>query len=102
MENYETLVEAMRSLKTQGYTHNLQLKEHAITDHDDHIELKKEDFVVDKFFRFEGMTNPSDQTILYAISSPTRNIKGLLVQPYGAYADDIPEDIAEKLQAYHR
>lgn len=100
MENYETLVEAISGLKAQGYTHDLQLKEHAITDKDDKVQLKKEDFEVDKFFRFEGMTNPSDQSILYAISSPTRDMKGLLVQPYGAYADDVPEDIAGKLQVH--
>jgi hypothetical protein len=37
-----------------------------------------DDFNVRKIFRFEGMSNPSDSSILYAIETLT-GVKGLLV-----------------------
>jgi hypothetical protein len=36
--------------------------------------------------RFEGISNPDDSSILYAIESQD-GVKGLLVDAYGVYAD---------------
>ena len=38
-------------------------------------------------YRFEGMSDPDDNVVLYAIESNT-GVKGLLVDAYGAYADE--------------
>lgn len=35
------------------------------------------------------MTNPSDSSVIYAISSIATNLKGVNIDAYGAYAESI-------------
>ena len=49
------------------------------------------------FYRFEGDSNPDDNSILYAIETSDGR-KGLLVDAYGAYAGNIPAEIIRKLR----
>lgn len=46
-----------------------------------------EEVSVINFYRFEGESDPGDNSILYAISAGPDGLKGLLVDAYGAYAD---------------
>jgi hypothetical protein len=41
--------------------------------------------------------NPSDQSILYAISSDKYQLKGVLVNAYGIYSDPVTDEMLEKL-----
>jgi hypothetical protein len=59
--------------------------------------LYPNDFVIDKFFRFEGASNPDDSSIVYAISSKD-GLKGTLIDAYGVYADSLTNDMIEKLK----
>ena len=56
------------------------------------------EFTIDKSFRFDVDEDPSDQAVLYAISSQVHNIKGLLVNGYGIYSDDVSNDMLDKLK----
>ena len=76
MNNYDTLSEAINDLQRKGYTY---------------------DFKVDKTYRFEGMSSTDDNSVLYAISSKN-GIKGLLVDAYGVYAENISEAMRKKLR----
>ena len=53
-------------------------------------------FYRDEFHRFEGMSNPDDNSIVFAISS-NDGIKGTLVDAYGMYADSLTESMIKKL-----
>lgn len=97
MENYETLSEAIDALKQQGYSTDLNLKENCLECTDGKIKLYAEEFTVDKSFRFDVDEDPSDQAVLYAISSAKHGMKGLLVNGYGVYSDDNTNDILKKL-----
>ncbi|KQR70198.1 hypothetical protein [Pedobacter sp. Leaf176] len=57
-----------------------------------------EDFLIDKFYRFEGTSDPEDESILYAISSTDGKIKGLLVDGYGTSADYSIEETIKKIK----
>jgi hypothetical protein len=61
------------------------------------IQLYPEDFVIDKFYRFEGASNPDDSAIVYAISSKD-GLKGTLVDAYGVYSDTLTNDMIKKLK----
>mgnify|MGYP003651233956 FL=1 len=50
-----------------------------------------------KYYRFEGMSDPDDNTILYVIETTTGE-KGLLVDAYGMYAGNVPRDLVKKLK----
>jgi len=62
--------------------------------------LSPDDFEIDKIYRFEGESNPDDQAILYAISSPKFGVKGLLVNVYGISTDEASAALVAKLKTH--
>src|SRR6201991_718390 len=97
MKNYETLVDALNDLNKRGYTANLSLDGNTIDDKSADVHMNADDFEIDEFYRFEGASNPDDMSIVYAVSSEKYNLKGVLVNAYGTYADDSSSAIAAKL-----
>ncbi|WP_194850583.1 phosphoribosylpyrophosphate synthetase [Nonlabens antarcticus] len=97
MENYDTLSTTMAQLQEQGYTCDFNLCSGHIECNSLKLKLHPEDFDVDQTFRFEGMSSTDDNSILYAISSK-KGIKGLLVDAYGVYAENITETMRQKLR----
>jgi hypothetical protein len=100
MENYETLVDATNDLMKRGYTANLSMEGDTIDDKAQNIHMGADDFSIDEFYRFEGASNPADMSIVYAVSSPKYNLKGIIVNAYGTYADDSSSAIQAKLHHY--
>ncbi|MDF4220913.1 MULTISPECIES: phosphoribosylpyrophosphate synthetase [Maribacter] len=97
MENYDTLSEAISNLQTRGYTVDFNLKEKHLECNALKLKIHPEDFDVDEMHRFEGMSSTDDNSVLYAISSKN-GIKGLLVDAYGVYAENISEAMRKKLR----
>jgi EAL domain-containing protein (putative c-di-GMP-specific phosphodiesterase class I) len=98
MENYETLSQAITALKQQGYNEDLNLKENCLECIAGKKDLQPHEFEIDKSFRFDVNEDPSDQAVLYAISSSIHNMKGLLVNGYGIYSEATSNDMLEKLK----
>ncbi|SHI48068.1 hypothetical protein SAMN04487911_102199 [Arenibacter nanhaiticus] len=94
---YSSLAVAINELRKEGYTEDLNLCGVGI----ENKKLKRmhaaKDFNVVQYFRFEGMTNPGDNTVLYAIET-TNGDKGLLVDGYGMYSGNISKELIEKLK----
>lgn len=101
MRNYETLVDATNDLNKRGYTANLSLEGDTLDDKDQDIHMGADDFEINEFYRFEGESNPSDMSIVYAISSQKYNLKGVLINAFGTYADNSQSAIGAKLHHYH-
>ena len=97
MKNYETLSEAVNDLVKRGFTYNFNIKSECLTCIENEINLHPDDFEIDEVHRFEGNTDPGDENVLYAISSAKYNIKGLLVNAFGMYADSFSGDLISKL-----
>jgi hypothetical protein len=97
MKNYNTLSEATNDLKKRGYTNDLNLKSSCIECPAHNLQLHPEDFIIDEFYRFEGMSNPSDNSIVYAISS-RHGIRGVLVDAYGMYSESLSPAMVKKLK----
>jgi hypothetical protein len=102
MESYTTLVDAINGLKEQGYTEDFNLKENYIDCSNSKHQLSPDDFKVDMVFRFEGNSDPEDQSVLYAISSEKYNLKGVLVNAYGIYSDNEASEIVKKLNVHEK
>jgi hypothetical protein len=92
-----TLTETINQLRQQGYTEDFNLKEDCIECKAQRSKISADDFVVDKYYRFEGETDPSDESVLYAISSKDQKLKGILVNGYGIYTEPMTDEMIQKL-----
>jgi len=97
MDSFDTLTVAINAWRKQGYLEDFELRENKLICLGNKLSISHNEFKVDKYYRFEGETDPSDESILYAISSSVYGLKGLLVSAYGIYADTIG-DMLEKLK----
>ncbi len=97
MKNFDTLSEAISSLQLNGYTYDFNLKPNCLESPSLKLKLHPEDFEVDEIYRFEGMSSTDDNSVLYAIHSK-KGVKGLLVDAYGVYAENISEAMRKKLK----
>lgn len=91
----DSLSSVIKVLYERGYgidynTH--QGKEDLLTNH--------EQYRIEKIYRFEGMTNPEDEAILYSIVSTEGIPKGILVNGYGISSDEMINVIIEKILRY--
>src|SRR3954466_11920991 len=98
MENYDTLFDAINGLRQQGYTEDFNLDKDRIECREGELRLAHDEFVIDKSFRFDVDEDPSDQSVVYAISSPDHKIKGVLVNGYGLYSDAVSNELLAKLK----
>ncbi|PJJ79162.1 phosphoribosylpyrophosphate synthetase [Mucilaginibacter auburnensis] len=97
MKNYETLVDATNDLMKRGYTANLSIEGDTVDDKSQNIKMTADEFSIDEFYRFEGASNPSDMSIVYAVNSPKHGIKGIIVDAYGTYAVESASAVQAKL-----
>ncbi|MFZ4263726.1 phosphoribosylpyrophosphate synthetase [Sphingobacterium sp. HJSM2_6] len=83
---YDTLSEAVNDLQRLGYVTDFLINEDGscIYCSGGNIELSPDEFEIDLIYRFEGMTDPADESILFAISSKDNLIKGLVINSFGA------------------
>jgi hypothetical protein len=100
MENYETLTEAINGLKEQGYKEDFNLKQNCIECRNGEYKIFHDEFQIDKYFRFEGQSDPADESILYAISSDKYHLKGILVNGYGISSESITNEMLTKLRMH--
>jgi quercetin dioxygenase-like cupin family protein len=97
MNTMTTVSEVLNDLKSKGYTVDFNLDDNCLICHSNSLKVHPGDFVVDRHFRFEGMSDPSDEAIVYAISSPKHDIKGTLVNGYGISSDKMTDDLIKAL-----
>ena len=80
-ENYETLSEVMNRLNNEGYTENFKADDHCIIAIYSKKEYAPKDLNIVESYRFEGMTNPADQSELFALKTKD-GLKGTLSMSY--------------------
>jgi hypothetical protein len=97
MKVYTTLSEAVSDLTKLGYTFNFNIKRDCIQCIENSINLQPDEFEIDEVHRFQEMSDVGDENILYAISSEKYNLKGLLVNAFGIYADTAAAGLIAKL-----
>lgn len=97
MKSYSTLSEAMTALKSRGYGLDFNLHPEWIECVNLDLRLRPEEFHIDEVHRFEGMSDPEDNDVLFAITS-TKGEKGLLTDAYGAYSESLSPEMIRKLK----
>jgi len=99
---YDTVTEATAALAKRGYTTDFELmtEKECLVCHQSSLFLSPEEFEIDELYRFEGNSDPGDEMIVYAISSKTHNIKGIVINAYGIYANPVTSKIVERLKKH--
>ena len=106
-EDMKTLASCHNKLLMDGYTENFQASEAGLHSTGRNRDYKPEEVRIVNFFRFEGASDPADNSILYAIET-NDGVKGTITDAYGPYADPLTdkfikqvEDIGKKTRKNH-
>lgn len=94
---YNTLSQTMNELRKEGYTEDFNLRQNCLECRNGEFKVFADEFKIDKYYRFEGESNPSDSSVLYAISSDKHQLKGVLVNGYGIYTEPVTDEMLQKL-----
>ncbi|GAA4423489.1 hypothetical protein GCM10023188_02350 [Pontibacter saemangeumensis] len=98
MDTMTTVSEVLNKLKSEGYTVDFNLDDNCLICHGNSLQIYPDEFVVDRHFRFEGISDPGDEAVVYAISSTKHNVKGTLVDGYGMYSDGVTSELVKALK----
>lgn len=103
-----TEVPYMRSLSyclnkfvQKGYKENFQATEDGLCSVETHKKYGSGDIHVVDYYRFEGMSDPADNSILYVIEMPD-GAKGTLVDAYGVYSNSNVEKVMKPVHDIER
>lgn len=93
----KTITESLDQAVKKGYTENFKLAGKWLATEEKNTVYKPEDITITTFFRFEGMSDPEDNSILYLIEANDGK-KGTLIDAYGAYADAKLSDFIRQVE----
>ena len=101
MATYESLLDALNGLKQRGYTTDFNIAFDKIQCAATSVCLSPSAFEITEHHRFEGMSNPDDSSVVYAVEAKDGSMKGVLVSAYSVYADGISQEMIQKLAMHH-
>jgi hypothetical protein len=99
-QSYGTLSGTINGLKREGYMPDFNKPDENLTCLQNSVPVSADDFEIDKVYRFEGESNPDNETILYPISSSKFKVKGLLVNGYGISSNNVSDATVAKLKTH--
>ena len=82
-----SLSTCVNKLVTDGYSINFKVDEQGLVAVDEGKHYTPDQVHIKNFFRFEGASDPADNSILYAIELDNGK-KGTLIDAYGSYNDE--------------
>ncbi len=82
----KTLSESVNESLEKGYTENFKVITEGLCTQDEKSIYTPQDIAITNFYRFEGYSDPQDNSILYLIETNDGR-KGTLIDAYGAEAD---------------
>ena len=98
----KTLTSVIHKLEADGYTTNFKVEENKLISLDSEKTFNPGQVHINSFYRFEGASDPDENSIVYAIETDNGE-KGTLTDAYGTYADPnvgkfikLVEDISKK------
>src|SRR5215831_796479 len=82
----ETLERVVDELSRRGYTEHFKAVEGGLQALGTGQRFEPKDLVIRGYYRFEGISDPDDMAIAYAIESRS-GVRGILIDAFGVYAD---------------
>ena len=85
---YPTLMDAVDGLTGRGFTEHFGVYHDRLRALDSGQTFTARDLVIREFHRFEGISDPDDMAILYAIET-LDGVRGTLVDAFGVYSNPL-------------
>ena len=99
-ENMNTQVSCLNSLVKSGYNVQFAATEKGLISLATNKIYQPDEVRIVNFFRFEGESDPADNSILYVIETATE--KGTLTDSYGANNDDNVTKFIREVEDIHK
>lgn len=81
-----TLANAIDELAQAGFVEHFGVRDGALRSFESGRRFRAVELVIREYRRFEGVSDPDDMSIVYAIEGQG-GVRGTLVDAYGAYSD---------------
>jgi hypothetical protein len=94
---YATLAGALDELVRRGFTEGFQVVDGGLRALGHPETMKPKDLVICEVYRFEGISDPDDMAILYALESMNGRVRGTLADAYGVYSDPATTAVLEDI-----
>jgi hypothetical protein len=96
-----TLSESVNESLKKGYTENFKVMTRGLCTEDEKSVYIPTDVTISNFYRFEGYSDPQDNSILYLIETIDGK-KGTLIDAYGADADAKISNFIRNVEDIHK
>lgn len=97
----KTLSESVNEAIEKGYVENFKAVTKGLATEDEQVIYAPEDIAIPNFYRFEGYSDPQDNSILYLIETSDGR-KGMLIDVYGAQADEKISNFIRNVEDIHK
>ncbi|MEJ7685213.1 MAG: hypothetical protein WKG06_46675 [Segetibacter sp.] len=82
----KSLAQLTNKMVLNGYADDFKITDEGLKSLKTEKKYQPDQINIINFFRFEGQSDPNDNTIMYVIET-TDGLKGTLIDAYGPYAD---------------
>jgi len=93
----ETLSQAVERLTAAGYADDFRAEHGGLRAMGTGCIHEPETLVIEKVLRFEGPSDPADESILFALHCSTHDVRGTYVVAYGPAMDPLDADMVRRL-----
>lgn len=97
----KSLALCLNRMVLDGYDDDFKVEEEGLHSSKKEKTYHPDEVEVVNFFRFEGQSDPNDNTIMYVIET-SDGAKGTLVDAYGPYADVKVSEYMEKVESIQK
>lgn len=91
------MAEASTELKKRGFKANFKVDKNEKLVDSQGNQFDPSDVTLVEFHRFEGISNPADSSIIYAVETETGE-KGTVIDSFGADASEITADFMNEVK----
>jgi|SRR5690349_17170142 len=100
-EDLQTLVSCLNALLKKGFIEDYKVTEAGLKSIQSKKVYSPGDIKTANFYRFEGNSDPEDNSILYAIETKDGK-RGTLVDAYGPYSDTKVTTFMQQVKVVHK
>ncbi|HUG36815.1 MAG TPA: hypothetical protein VML54_07680 [Candidatus Limnocylindrales bacterium] len=83
---YGTVAEAVDGLTSRGFVEHFRIADGYLQGLETGETFRASDVIIREYHRFEGVSDPDDMAIVYAVET-TDGVRGTLTDAFGVYAD---------------